>query len=64
MSYNITKDGVMVAELTFVKSAFRVGETVMGLVEFNLPQSRARVLKVGFVERSEGRPPKADADPI
>ncbi|KAG9006674.1 hypothetical protein FRB94_000509 [Tulasnella sp. JGI-2019a] len=46
MSYNITKESVKVAELTFVKSAFRVGETVIGLVEFNTSQTRARVLKV------------------
>ncbi|KAG8889037.1 hypothetical protein FRB98_005934 [Tulasnella sp. 332] len=46
MSYNITKESIKVAELTFVKSAFRVGETVIGLVEFNLAQTRARVLKV------------------
>lgn len=50
VSYNITKDGVKVAELTFVKSAYRVGETVTGLVEFNdVAQTKARVLKVRFL---------------
>lgn len=45
-SYDVTKDGVKVAVLTFTKSAYRLGETVLGVVEVNEQSSRARVLKV------------------
>ena len=31
VSYNVNKDGVKVAVLTFMKSAWRLGETVLGL---------------------------------
>lgn len=37
-----------VAVLTFTKSAYRLGETVLGVVEVNSITSRARVLKVGW----------------
>ena len=46
VSYDVTKDGVIVAVLTFTKSAYRLGETITGVVEFNERASRARVLKV------------------
>ena len=46
-SYDVNKDGVKVAVLTFPKSAYRLGETVVGVVELNERTSRARVLKVG-----------------
>ena len=46
MSYDVNKDGVKVAVLTFPKSAHRLGETVTGVVEINERTSRARVLKV------------------
>lgn len=46
VSYDITKDGVTVAVLTFPKSAFRLGETVSGVVEVNWRQGRGRVLQV------------------
>ena len=46
MSYDITKDGVTVAVLTFPKSAFRLGETVHGVVEVNWREGRGRVLQV------------------
>lgn len=46
VSYDVTKDGVTVAVLTFTKSAYRLGETVTGVVELNERSSRARVLKV------------------
>lgn len=46
VSYDVNKDGVKVAVLTFTKSAYRLGETVLGVVELNERFSRARVLKV------------------
>lgn len=46
MSYDVNKDGVKVAVLTFTKSAYRLGEPVFGVVELNERTSRARVLKV------------------
>jgi len=45
-SYDVNKDGVRVAVLTFPKSAYRLGETVTGVVEINERTSRARVIKV------------------
>ncbi|KAJ3483506.1 hypothetical protein NLJ89_g12057 [Agrocybe chaxingu] len=47
-SYDVNKDGVKVAVLTFTKSAYRLGETITGIVELNERSSRARVLKVGL----------------
>lgn len=46
VSYDVNKDGVKVAVLTFAKSAYRLGETVLGVVEFNDRKGRARVLQV------------------
>lgn len=46
VSYDVNKDGVKVAVLTFTKSAYRLGETVLGVVEFNGRKGRARVLQV------------------
>lgn len=43
----MNKDGVKVAVLTFTKSAYRLGETVTGVVELNDRLGRARVLQVG-----------------
>ena len=51
MSYDVNKDGVNVAVLTFVKSAYRLGETVLGVLELNERSNRARVLKVGILLR-------------
>lgn len=48
VSYDVNKDGVKVAVLTFTKSAYRLGETVVGVVELNDRGSRARVLSVCF----------------
>ena len=45
-SYDVNKDGVKVAVLTFTKCAFRLGETVCGVVELNDLTGRARVLQV------------------
>lgn len=44
----MNKDGVKVAVLTFTKCAFRLGETVCGVVELNDLTGRARVLQVCF----------------
>ena len=46
VSYDVSKDGEKVAVLTFVKSAYRLGETVLGVVELNEGQCRSKVLKV------------------
>jgi hypothetical protein len=43
----VYKDGVKVAVLTFMKSAWRLGETVLGVVELNDREGRARILKAG-----------------
>lgn len=47
-SYDVTKDGVKVAVLTFPKSSYRLGETINGVVEINERKGRARVLQVRF----------------
>lgn len=44
--YDVGKDGVKVAVLTFPKSSYRLGETVFGVVELNDRTGRSRVLKV------------------
>lgn len=44
MSYDINKDGYMVATLTLVKSSYRLGETVNGSVVIN--SGEGRVLRV------------------
>ncbi|SCV71493.1 BQ2448_3081 [Microbotryum intermedium] len=44
VSYDINKDGFMVAQLTLVKSAYRLGETVNGSVVIN--SSEGRVLRI------------------
>ena len=46
VSYDIAKDGEQVAVLTFVKSAYRLGEAILGIVDINGPPGRTRVLKV------------------
>jgi hypothetical protein len=43
---------VKVAVLTFTKSAYRLGETALGVVELNEPTSRARVLQVSTLKRN------------
>ncbi|KAH9836631.1 Rgp1-domain-containing protein [Rhodofomes roseus] len=56
-SYDVNKDGVKVAVLTFTKSAYRLGETVLGVVELNERPSRARVLKLSaMLEAHESLP--------
>jgi len=57
LSYDVNKDGVKVAVLTFTKSAYRLGETVLGVVELNERGSRARVLKLSaLLEAHESLP--------
>ncbi|KAA1468345.1 hypothetical protein DENSPDRAFT_833600 [Dentipellis sp. KUC8613] len=57
ISYDVNKDGVKVAVLTFTKSAYRLGETVLGVVELNERSSRARVLKLSaMLEAHESLP--------
>ncbi|RDB27414.1 hypothetical protein Hypma_004304 [Hypsizygus marmoreus] len=48
-SYDVNKDGVKVAVLTFTKAAYRLGETVLGVVELNQRTSRARVLQLSAI---------------
>ncbi|KZT09076.1 Rgp1-domain-containing protein [Laetiporus sulphureus 93-53] len=56
-SYDVNKDGVKVAVLTFTKSAYRLGETVLGVVELNERASRAKVLKLSaMLEAHESLP--------
>jgi len=44
----------MVSVLTLVKTTYRLGETVLGVVTFNLPSTSRRVLKVSaFLESHE-----------
>ncbi|CAL1696749.1 unnamed protein product [Somion occarium] len=57
LSYDVNKDGVKVAVLTFTKSAYRLGEPVFGVVELNERTSRARVLKLSaLLEAHESLP--------
>jgi RAB6A-GEF complex partner protein 2 len=44
----VNKDGIKVAVLTFPKSAYRLGETVFGVVELNAREGRAKVLQVSL----------------
>ncbi|OJT13199.1 hypothetical protein TRAPUB_10218 [Trametes pubescens] len=56
-SYDVTKDGIRVAVLTFPKTAYRLGETILGVVETNERASRARVLKLSaMLEAHESLP--------
>ncbi|KAH9947070.1 Rgp1-domain-containing protein [Amylocystis lapponica] len=63
-SYDVNKDGVKVAVLTFTKSAYRLGETVLGVVELNERASRARVLKLSaMLEAHESLPGSISSAP-
>ncbi|TEB35252.1 hypothetical protein FA13DRAFT_1788822 [Coprinellus micaceus] len=56
-SYDVTKDGVKVAILTFPKSSYRLGETISGVVEINERKGRARVVQLAaFLEAHESLP--------
>nr|XP_019042675.1 hypothetical protein I302_08379 [Kwoniella bestiolae CBS 10118]OCF21605.1 hypothetical protein I302_08379 [Kwoniella bestiolae CBS 10118] len=53
-SYDIAKDGEVVAVLTLIKTTYRLGETVLGVVTFNEPETEGRVLKFSaFLESHE-----------
>ncbi|KAK8869820.1 hypothetical protein IAR55_000388 [Kwoniella newhampshirensis] len=53
-SYDISKDGEVVAVLTLIKTTYRLGETVLGVVTFNDPHTERRVLKFSaFLESHE-----------
>ncbi|KIY44985.1 Rgp1-domain-containing protein [Fistulina hepatica ATCC 64428] len=53
-SFDVNKDNVNVAVLTLAKSAYRLGETVIGVVEINQRLSRSRVLQLSaFLETQE-----------
>lgn len=41
-SYDVNKDGVKAAVLTFPKNAYRLGETILGVVELNERSTRAQ----------------------
>lgn len=57
ISYDVNKNGLKVAVLTFTKSAYRLGETVIGAVEINDLENRARVLKLSaMLEAHESLP--------
>ncbi|CAE6432200.1 unnamed protein product [Rhizoctonia solani] len=45
VSYDIAKDGKTVAVITFVKASYRLGETILGAIEFNTPNMEGQVLK-------------------
>ena len=49
VSFDVNKDGRKVAVLTFVKSAYRLGETILGVAEFNSAPTGPRVLEVRHV---------------
>ncbi|KAG6914179.1 hypothetical protein DXG01_001923 [Tephrocybe rancida] len=56
-SYDINKDGVRVAVLTLVKGAYRLGESVLGVVEVNGRGGRGGVLKLtALLEAHESLP--------
>lgn len=55
VSYDVNKDGVKVAVLTFTKSAYRLGETVLGVVELNERHGRSRVLSVSLAPDQKKR---------
>ncbi|KAH9817273.1 Rgp1-domain-containing protein [Melampsora americana] len=48
VSFDINKDGKLVAELTLVKSAYRLGEIVEGTIIFNTTSDTGRVIKASI----------------
>lgn len=57
VSYDVTKDDVKVAVLTFTKSAYRLGETVLGVVEINERGGRGKVISLSAtLETNESLP--------
>ncbi|OAX37755.1 Rgp1-domain-containing protein [Rhizopogon vinicolor AM-OR11-026] len=57
VSYDVTKDGLKVAVLTFPKSAYRLGETILGIVEINERGGRGKVVSLSAtLETNESLP--------
>jgi len=52
LSFDVNKDGVKVAVLTFTKSAYRLGESVICIVDVNERLGRSRVLKLSAMLES------------
>lgn len=46
VSYDISKDGHIAAVLTLIKSQYRLGDTIMGVVSINTAHSIARVVRL------------------
>ncbi|MCO5565533.1 hypothetical protein L7F22_019207 [Adiantum nelumboides] len=54
VSYDISKDGQVAAILTLVKSKYRLGDTITGVVTINAADSIARVVRIAaFLESHE-----------
>lgn len=54
VSYDISKDGRIAAILTLVKSKYRLGDTITGVVTINASDSIARVVRIAaFLESHE-----------
>ncbi|KAG9125759.1 hypothetical protein FRC07_006318 [Ceratobasidium sp. 392] len=49
VSFDIAKDGHTVAVVTFVKASYRLGETLLGAIEFNDTSLEGRVLKYSAI---------------
>lgn len=62
-SYDVNKDGVKVAVLTFTKAAYRLGETVLGVVELNERISTARVLQLSAILEAHESLPSSISGP-
>ncbi|XP_006454967.1 hypothetical protein AGABI2DRAFT_114737 [Agaricus bisporus var. bisporus H97] len=58
-SYDVNKEGTRVAVLTFTKSAYRLGETVVGVVEVNERIGRTRVLQLSAILEAHEVLPKS-----
>ncbi|KAI5122696.1 hypothetical protein M0805_009749 [Coniferiporia weirii] len=63
VSYDVNKEGVKVAVLTFTKSAYRLGETVVGVAEINERTGRACVLKLSALLESHETLPSSLTPP-
>ncbi|EGG02863.1 uncharacterized protein MELLADRAFT_109802 [Melampsora larici-populina 98AG31] len=64
VSFDINKDGKLVAELTLVKSAYRLGEIAEGIIVFNTSTDTGRVIKASFsLETNETINPNDLIDP-
>lgn len=48
VSYDISKDGAVAAVLTLVKSKYRLGDSILGVVNINRVGAVARVVRVSM----------------